>query len=95
MSRRSRGRLTASIHLRLTNDELEFIEMISNKTGLSLSEAVRLAINMFRIILALEAVDVDKVSEAIREASLKAFEDARREGWLKYIMMKEKQSETS
>ncbi|MEM1868574.1 MAG: hypothetical protein QXU90_00470 [Acidilobaceae archaeon] len=95
MSRRSSGRLTASIHLRLTNDELEFIEMISNKTGLSLSEAVRLAINMFRIILALEAVDVDKVSEAIREASLKALEDARREGWLEYLMMKEKRSETS
>ncbi|MEM2196342.1 MAG: hypothetical protein QXY41_05925 [Thermoproteota archaeon] len=95
MSRRSSGRLTASIHLRLTNDELEFIEMISKKTGLSLSEAVRLAINMFRIILALEAVDVDKVSEAVREASLKALDDAREEGWLKYIMMREKQSETS
>ncbi|MEM1522286.1 MAG: hypothetical protein QXU69_04630 [Thermofilaceae archaeon] len=75
MSRRSRtpsrGRLTEEIHLRLTEDELEFIEMISRKTGLSMSEAVRLAINMLRIVLGLEAVDVDKVGRAVREAAEK------------------------
>lgn len=78
----SRGRLTEEIHLRLTEDELDFIKMISEKTGLSMSEAVRLAINMFRIILALEAVDVEKVGRAVREASSKAIEDLRREGWI-------------
>ncbi|MEM1697569.1 MAG: hypothetical protein QXG48_02825 [Thermofilaceae archaeon] len=67
----SRGRLTEEIHLRLTEDELEFIKMISDKTGLSMSEAVRLAINMFRIVLGLEAVDVDKVGRAVREAAEK------------------------
>lgn len=78
----SRGRLTEEIHLRLTEDELDFIKMISEKTGLSMSEAVRLAINMFRIILALEAVDFEKVGRAVREASAKAIEDLRREGWI-------------
>ncbi|MEM1690485.1 MAG: hypothetical protein QXF05_02860 [Thermofilaceae archaeon] len=75
----SRGRLTEEIHLRLTEDELEFIKMISDKTGLSMSEAVRLAINMFRIVLGLEAVDVDKVGRAVREAAEKV--DAEEDIW--------------
>ncbi|MEM1820360.1 MAG: hypothetical protein QXU64_02080 [Thermofilaceae archaeon] len=75
------GRLSESIRVRLTNDELEFIEMISRKTGLSKSEAVRLAINLFRIILAVEAIDFDRLREAIREAARRALEDAKREGW--------------
>ncbi|MBO3754799.1 MAG: hypothetical protein FGF53_08005 [Candidatus Brockarchaeota archaeon] len=77
----SRGRLTENLHLRLTNEELEFIQMISEKTGLSLSEATRLAINMFRITLGLEAVDVDKVGKALRQASEKVIEEAKEEGW--------------
>ncbi|MBS7635768.1 hypothetical protein KEJ37_00240 [Candidatus Bathyarchaeota archaeon] len=77
----SRGRLTETLHLRLTNEELEFIQMISEKTGLSLSEATRLAINMFRITLGLEAVDVDKVGKALRQASEKVIEEAKKEGW--------------
>ncbi|MCR6691569.1 MAG: hypothetical protein MRT15_04195 [archaeon YNP-LCB-003-016] len=75
----SSGRLTEAIHVRLTNDELEFIRMISMKTGLSLSESVRLAINMFRIILGLEAVDVEKVGRALREASEKALKSMSKE----------------
>jgi hypothetical protein len=71
------GRLTESICVRLTKDEYEFIEMIHKKTGLEQSEAVRLALNMFRIILGLEAVDVEKVSKALREAAVKAIEDAK------------------
>lgn len=84
-----RGRLTEAIHLRLTPDELEFIQMISDKTGLTISEAVRLAINMFRIILGLEAVDVDKVGKALREASEKAIEEAKRDGWYEELIREE------
>ncbi len=72
----SRGRLTETLHLRLTNEELEFIRMISDKTGLSMSDATRLAINMFRVILGLEAVDVEKVGKALREASEKVVKEA-------------------
>ncbi|MEM0067649.1 MAG: hypothetical protein QW632_04405 [Ignisphaera sp.] len=86
----SRGRLTETIHLRLTNDEMEFIEMISRKTGLSMSEAVRLAINMLRIILGLEAVDIEKVEKAVRQASEKALEEAKREGWYEELKREEK-----
>jgi hypothetical protein len=75
----SRGRLTETLHLRLTNEELEFIQMISRKTGLSMSDATRLAINMFRIILGLEAVDVDRVGRALREASEKAIKEMSKE----------------
>jgi len=91
MSRRppSRGRLTETLHLRLTNDELEFIQMISEKTGLSLSEATRLAINMFRIILGLEAVDVEKVGKALREASEKVIREAKDEGWYEDLKQEE------
>jgi hypothetical protein len=74
-----RGRLSELIHVRLTNDELEFIRMISEKTGLNLSESVRLAINMFRVILGLEAVDVEKVGRAIREAAERAIKEMSRE----------------
>lgn len=59
------GRLTEILHLRLTSDEYEFIKMISQKTGLSMSEAARLAINMFRILLGLEAIDISKVKEGL------------------------------
>jgi len=85
----SRGRLTETLHLRLTNDELEFIQMISEKTGLSLSEATRLAINMFRIILGLEAVDVDRVGRVLKEASEKVIEEAKREGWYEDLKQEE------
>jgi hypothetical protein len=84
------GRLTESICVRLTKDEYEFIEMISSKTGLPPSEAMRLALNMFRVILGLEAVDVEKVGRALREASEKAVEDARREGWLEDLVEEER-----
>jgi hypothetical protein len=94
----SKGRLTEAIHLRLTNDELEFIQMICDKTGLSISEATRLAINMFRIILGLEAVDLDKVGKALREASEKAIKEMSREeieeikreeeAWMKFRSLK-------
>lgn len=80
------GRLSESIRVRLTNDELEFIEMISRKTGLSKSEAIRLAIDLFRIILAVEAIDFDRLREAFREAARRALEDARREGWYKDLI---------
>jgi len=83
------GRLTESICVRLTKDEYEFIEMISSKTGLEQSEAVRLALNMFRIILGLEAVDVEKVERALKEAVDKAIEDARREGWVGELLDEE------
>jgi len=85
----SRGRLTETLHLRLTNDELDFIRMISEKTGLSLSEATRLAINMFRIILGLEAVDLEKVGRALREASEKVIREAKEEGWYEDLMEEE------
>jgi len=85
----SRGRLTETLHLRLTNEELEFIQMISEKTGLSLSEATRLAINMFRIILGMEAVDVEKVGKALREASEKVVKEAREEGWYEELVQEE------
>ncbi|MEM1750726.1 MAG: hypothetical protein QW088_07410 [Desulfurococcaceae archaeon] len=88
--KQSRGRLTETLHLRLTGDELEFIQMISEKTGLSLSEATRLAINMFRIILGLEAIDVDRVGRALREASEKVIEEAKREGWYEELKLEEK-----
>jgi hypothetical protein len=83
------GRLTESICVRLTKDEYEFIEMISSKTGLEQGEAVRLALNMFRIILGLEAVDVEKVERALKEAVNKAIEDARREGWVGELLDEE------
>jgi len=83
------GRLTETICVRLTKDEYEFIEMISSKTGLEQSEAVRLALNMFRIILGLEAVDVEKVERALKEAVDKAIEDARREGWVGELLDEE------
>jgi hypothetical protein len=76
----SSGRLTEAIHVRLTNDELEFIRMISMKTGLSASESVRLAINMFRIILGLEAVDMEKVAKALREAGERMRREMESEG---------------
>jgi len=76
----SSGRLTEAIHVRLTNDEIEFIRMISMKTGLSASESVRLAINMFRIILGLEAVDMEKVAKALREAGERMRRDMESEG---------------
>ncbi len=85
----SRGRLTETLNLRLTNDELEFIKMISRKTGLSMSEAARLAINMFRIILGLEAVDVEKVGKALREASEKVIQEAKNEGWYEELKKEE------
>jgi len=68
------GRYSEVIHVRLSNDDLEFIEMISRKTGLTKSEAVRLAIWMFRIVLGLEAVDVDKVARAFKEAYRRVIE---------------------
>lgn len=86
----SRGRLTETLHLRLTNEELEFIQMISRKTGLSMSDATRLAINMFRITLGLEAVDVEKVGKALREASEKVVEEAKREGWFEELKAEER-----
>lgn len=89
MRGRCGGRLTESISLRLTKDEMEFIIMISRKTGLSVSEAARLAINMFRVILGLEAVDVEKVGRALREASERAVEDAKREGWYEELLREE------
>jgi len=84
------GRLTETICVRLTKDEYEFIEMISNKTGLPPSEAMRLALNMFRVILGLEAIDVEKVGRALRQAAEKAVEDARREGWLEELIEEER-----
>jgi len=86
----SRGRLTETLHLRLTNEELEFIQMISEKTGLSMSDATRLAINMFRITLGLEAVDVDKVGKALREASEKVVKEAKEEGWYEELKQEER-----
>lgn len=68
------GRYSEVIHVRLSNDDLEFIEMISRKAGLTKSEAVRLAIWMFRIVLGLEAVDVDKVARAFKEAYRRVIE---------------------
>jgi hypothetical protein len=53
--------------------------MISERTGLNLSESVRLAINMFRVILGLEAVDVERVGRAIREAAERAAREMSRE----------------
>ena len=86
---RGSGRLTEELHIRLTDDELEFIKMISDKTGLSASEAARLAINMFRVVLGLEAVDVEKVGRAIREAAEKAIRDAKEEGWYEDLLIEE------
>lgn len=72
-------RKEAEIHVRLTNDDLEFIDMVASKARVTRSEAVRIAIAMFRIILGLGAVDVERVAEAFREAEERFYEEHREE----------------
>jgi len=75
------GKYEELIHVRLSNSDLEFIDMISRKAKISRSDAVRLAIWMLRIILSLEAVDVDKVTRAFQEAHEKAIKEVLMEEW--------------
>ncbi|MCC6049142.1 MAG: hypothetical protein LM580_00445 [Thermofilum sp.] len=72
-------RKEAEIHVRLTNDDLEFIDMVASKARVTRSEAVRIAITMFRIILGLGAVDVERVARAFREAEERFYEEHREE----------------
>jgi Arc/MetJ-type ribon-helix-helix transcriptional regulator len=72
-------RKEAEIHVRLTNDDLEFIDMVASKARVTRSEAVRIAIAMFRIVLGLGAVDVERVAEAFREAEERFYEEHREE----------------
>jgi Arc/MetJ-type ribon-helix-helix transcriptional regulator len=72
-------RKEAEIHVRLTNDDLEFIDHVARRAGVTRSDAVRIAIQMFRIVLGLEAVDVDKVARAFREAEERFYEEHREE----------------
>ena len=61
------GKYNNKVAVRLSDEELRFVDMIAEKTG-DRSEAIRLAINMFKIILGLEAVDIDKVRGAFERA---------------------------
>jgi len=60
------------ITVRLSNEELEFIERISRRIGLSKSAAIRAVIHMLMLILHLGLIDVDRFTEALEDAVVRA-----------------------
>lgn len=61
------ARYTNKVSVRLTPEELEFIDMVARKTGKDRSEAIRLVIDMFMIALSGEAIDFSKISREVRK----------------------------
>lgn len=64
--RRGRG-LDDTICFRISNVERTFLEIISKRTGLSLSDSARLGLALFRIVLGLEAIDEEKLSKGFSQ----------------------------
>ena len=61
------GRYNNRVTVRLTSQELDFIDMVASKIGGSRSDAIRIVIDMFMVLLTIEAVDVDKVEKVMKE----------------------------
>ena len=61
------ARYTNKVSVRLTPEELEFIDMVAKKTGKDRSEAIRLVIDMFMIALSGEAIDPSKFAREVKK----------------------------
>ncbi len=61
------ARYTNKVSVRLTPEELEFIDMVARKTGKDRSDAIRLVIDMFMIALSGEAIDLSKFAVEVKK----------------------------
>ena len=59
------ARYTNKVSVRLTPEELEFIDMVARMTGKDRSDAIRLVIDMFMIALSGEAIDFSKFAREV------------------------------